>query len=406
MIKKYYSWMAAGLYGNPSKDFFVVGVTWTNGKTTTSQLIHAIFNKLIGKTLVVTTEWVYIGNEKISMKKKMTSYDPYTLQKLFATAKENWCKIAVIEVSSHGIHQYRFQGVEFDMAVLTNIAEEHLDYHWSLDEYAKTKKQLFQWVLHNKKNNKLAVFPKDDKFGREWNDDMTFDRSETFGMGSASLQADNLQLSATGTSFDLHYLGKVIPVTTKLLGWYNVLNVLAAMSASQLISLRLEDVISVIREFEAPSWRMQSHTSNGVHYFVDYAHNADGLQKALQFLHSIKWNGRLLLMFGLPGERGDVQMPLWGEYADRYADFIVLTEDDSGEDNRLEIMNKILQWLQRKEGDNFYIIPERSLAMDFIVKEAKEGDLVLFAGQWHQKKLYSHYGVRKRNDMEELHKRL
>lgn len=395
--------IAANLYGNPSKDFFVIGVTWSNWKTTTSLLLHSIFNKLVGKTLVITTEWIYVWDEKMNIWKKMTSYDPYTLQKILATAKADWCKIAIIEVSSHGLDQSRFEWVEFDVGVLTNLVEEHLDYHGTMENYANTKKKLFSGIMANSKNNKLAVFPKDDKYGRAWAEEFSFDRAMSFGVvSSATLKANNVSVSHEGTSFSVQYLGKEYSASLKLLWEYNVYNVIAALSVAVLVGIDLEKAIEVVGEFSGVTGRLQQYKYNDVLYYVDYCHNADGLKNALQFLHKIKGNWRVLTMFGLAWNRDIGQRALAWQYVQEYSDVFVLTEDDSDTDNRFDIMSGIMEWISEKEWDNFFIIPERSLAMKFMTDIAKPWDTVLIAGKWHETKLYGYYGIKKWNDMEEL----
>jgi UDP-N-acetylmuramoyl-L-alanyl-D-glutamate--2,6-diaminopimelate ligase len=155
-------------------------VTGTDGKTTTSTLIHKIMNDHVGKTLLISTAAIKIGDQEIFNEKKMTSLDVYDLQATLTTARDNGCKIAVIEVSSHGLDQYRFEGVDFDMGVLTNITPEHLDYHGTFANYVAAKKKLFQYVLNNPKKNKMAVLPKDDETGRKWFDTLSFDKAINF----------------------------------------------------------------------------------------------------------------------------------------------------------------------------------------------------------------------------------
>ena len=161
----------------------------------------------------------------------MTSLDVFDLQSVLATAKDSGCKIAVLEASSHGLNQYRFEGVEFDFAVLTNITHDHLDFHGTFERYAKAKERLFRYVLTNKKQSKYAAFPADDKIGRQRFEEMPFDKKLSYSIvASSSLKADNIKISSTGTSFSFTYLGKSYDVQTKLVGEFNVYNILAALS--------------------------------------------------------------------------------------------------------------------------------------------------------------------------------
>ena len=155
VFKKVQANIANSLYGNPSDGFFIIGVTGTNGKTTTVNLIHKILNDHVAPTVAVSTADLRIGGKKITNTKKMTSLDVFDLQSLLSTAKNNGCKIAVLETSSQGLDQQRFAGVDFDVAVLTNITHDHLDYHGSMEAYAESKKLLFKNVLSNTKQNKF-----------------------------------------------------------------------------------------------------------------------------------------------------------------------------------------------------------------------------------------------------------
>lgn len=229
--KKTSGQVANVLYGYPSKDFFVIGITGTNGKTTTANLIHKIVNEHIAKTVMISTANIKIGNQDLVNTKKMTSLDVFDLQSVLATAKDEGCKIAILEASSHGLSQYRFEGIAFDFAVLTNITHDHLDFHGTFARYAKAKERLFTYVLTNKKQDKYAAFPADDKIGRQRFEDMPFDKKLSYSINaSSSLKAENIKISAIGTTFSFNYLGKSHNITTKLVGEFNVYNILAALS--------------------------------------------------------------------------------------------------------------------------------------------------------------------------------
>lgn len=193
--------------GNPSQGMFIIGVTGTDGKTTTCNLIHKIINDNLGKAILISTANIKIGNEEKFNHYKMTSLEPAHLQAILAEAKQLGCKYAVLEVASHGIAQNRFAGVDFNMAVLTNITSEHLDYHKTFESYANTKKKLFLGVLKNKKPVKYAVFPKDDESGRQWEEQMNFDNSLTYSIASSSsIKGENIRLADDGTDFTVSYL--------------------------------------------------------------------------------------------------------------------------------------------------------------------------------------------------------
>lgn len=211
---------------------FVIGITGTNGKTTTSFLIHHIFNSLLGKTFLLGTNEIKYGTENHINTTKMTSPDVLEVYKYLALAKSKGCQIAVLETASHGLEQQRFYGINFDMALLTNITPEHLDYHKTMENYAKTKKKLFTNVINSPKANKMAVLPKDDKIGRERIDELAIEKTLSFGIASnATLRAQNIHYNLDTTNFDLNYMGSITSLSINLVGMHNVYNVLCALCA-------------------------------------------------------------------------------------------------------------------------------------------------------------------------------
>lgn len=396
------------MYGYPSKTFFVIGVTGTNGKTTTVNLIHKILNDHIAKTVMVSTANIKIGKQELVNKKKMTSLDVFDLQAILATAKDSGCKIAVLEASSHGLNQYRFEWVEFDFAVLTNITHDHLDFHGTMERYTKAKERLFTYVLENKKQNKYAAFPADDKIGRKRYEDMPFDKKLSYSVvASSSLKADNVKISPSGTTFSFTYLWKSYDVKTKLVGEFNVYNILAALSVVLQIGVNIQQVIETIAQFETVTWRMDQIEKNGTHYFVDFAHTPDALEKTLEYLSKIKWNGRLITLFWATWCRDKTKRPIMWEIADQYSDILIATDDDPDIENRLEILEQLTMNVKNKTlGKNLFTIPERTLAIKFACEIAREGDVVMFAGKGHETIQLTNFGKRKWSDKEEIKKNL
>ncbi|MCF7834958.1 UDP-N-acetylmuramoyl-L-alanyl-D-glutamate--2,6-diaminopimelate ligase [Candidatus Gracilibacteria bacterium] len=397
--------IANTFYGYPSKDFFVIGVTGTNGKTTTVNLIHKMLNDKVGPTVMVSTAVIKIGDKEIINEKKMTSLDIFDLQSILSTAKSKGCKIAVLEVSSHGMDQYRFEGVDFDFAILTNLTHDHLDYHGNFNNYINAKKKLFKYVLRNNKSNKYAVFPADDKIGRTWSDDMAFDKKITFGVNnSAILRAENIVEEIDSTSFDIIYLGKKFHMKTFLPGTYNVYNILSALSVAVHIGLDMEQAVASLSGFKGVSGRMEAVKLNGVNYFIDFAHSPDALDKTLAFLNTIKKDKKLIVVFGAPGNRDKLKRPDMGSIAYSYADVLIATDDDPDTENRIQILNQLTEKIRDLNTPNkeLYIIPERELAIKFATEQAKEGDFVMFAGKGHETVQLTNFGRKKWNDKDIL----
>lgn len=402
-IKKSYAQIANMLSGFPSKDFVVIWVTGTDWKTTTSNILHKIINDNLGKTLMISTAYIKLWDQKIFNKTKMTSLDVFDLQWYLSTAKDNWCQYAVLEVSSHALDQYRFEGVEFDGAILTNITPEHLDYHGTLENYAKTKRKLFEYVATNSKNNKRAALPKDDEFGRKRADEIWFDKMLSFSINSSSmLRAVDIQLSLEKTVFTLQYLGKEFQITTGLLWEHNVYNILAATAMGILMGIDITKIIASIQSFEGVSGRLEYIDIKGVHIFVDFAHTPNALESTLKFFKAANKSGKLITVFWAPGKRDKFKRPLMGEIADRYSDVMIVTDDDADTENRLDIISQIVQNIKRKEGDNYFIIPERKFALTLALDIAKPWDFIVLAGKGHEKIQLTNFGKRERNDKEQI----
>lgn len=396
--------IANALYGHPSKDFFVIGVTGTNGKTTTVNLIHQILNDNVAKCVAVSTANILVWDQVVPNKKKMTSLDIFDLQSTLAMAKDSWCKIAVLETSSHGLDQYRFEGVEFDFGVLTNITLDHLDYHGDMDSYIQAKKKLFDYVIKNTKKNKYASFPMDDKVGRQWFDEMPFDKKIGRSItGSSSLKAEKINEKTDWTDFTVSYLGKDYPVASRLLWSFNVYNILAALSVAVQIGVSMEAAITSVQKVVGVTWRMERIEKDGIHCFVDFAHSPDALEKTLQYLSSIKWANKLITVFWAPGLRDKSKRPIMWSVVDEFSDIIIATDDDPDTENRFTILDELTKDIKKKTfGKDFFIIPERKLAIKFALKKAQAGDVVMFAWKGHETVQLTNLGKRKWSDMEEI----
>ena len=390
---------------NPSKDFFIIWVTWTNGKTTTVNLLHKLCNELLAPTVMISTACIKIWDVTQLNDKKMTSLDAYQLQAILADAKNKWCRIAILEASSQWLDQSRFEWITFDYAVLTNITRDHLDYHKNMDNYAEAKKKLFRYVLDNKKEVKYATFPADDKIWRDRYEEMPFDKKITFSLQKTStLKAENIIESDESTEFDIFYLGTKYHTTCKLLWEYNVYNYLAALSVWIQIWLDINSCIQCLSEFEWVSGRMEKIEDKDITYFVDFAHDPDALEKTLTYLYKLKKDHKLILVFGAPWNRDKLKRPeMWSIWW-HFADIVIATDDDPDTENRLKILRQLTEkidykWNTKKE---LYIIPERELAIKFATQLAQPWDIVMLAWKWHEPIQRTNFGTRKRNDKDEL----
>ncbi len=407
IYKKWTAKVANFLYGTPSKNFFIIGATGTNGKTTTVNILHKILNDNVAPTLAISTALIKIGNEELKNEKKMTSLDTFDLQQILATGKERNCKLAILETSSQWLDQSRFEGVKFDFAVLTNITMDHLDYHGDMEHYAEAKKKLFKYVLKNGRDIKYAAMNVDDKYGHQRFNEMAFDKKVSFSLANSSiLKATQIEETLEWTFFKFSYLGQTFSATTQLIGSYNIANILAALAVSCEIWLEIPLAIKSIENFQGIPGRMEAiYTEDKIKCFVDFAHTPDGLEKTLSFVAKHKGEGKLIVVCWAPGNRDKEKRPLMGDIALQYGDFVVFTDDDPDTENRLKILNDMSQNIhmsfisQQKE---LFIIPERQYAIKLAIDAAKPGDIILLAGKWHENIQLTNFWKRPRSDKEKL----
>jgi UDP-N-acetylmuramoyl-L-alanyl-D-glutamate--2,6-diaminopimelate ligase len=382
---------------------FVIWVTGTDGKTTTCNLIHHLIQTNLGNCVMVSTANIKFGDQTNFNDTKMTSLNVYDLNKLLAQAKNQGFNYAVIETSSHGLSQSRFEGISFSCGVLTNITPEHLDFHDNMEDYADTKKKLFINVLKNNLTNKLAVLPKDDEYGRKWLTEMIFDKQMDYGINlSSTLKAENIVEKLDHTTCEIRYLGKNYPLTLQLPAKFNVYNALAAISTGILVEIDMEKIIKSLEEFLPVDGRVNILNHKDIHYIVDFAHTPAALKSLLEYTKTTKWNGRVITLFGAPGLRDVYKRSEMGKIVDQLSDIVIVTEDDSQTESTYSIISQINEWITRKEGDNYFIQPTREYALKLALSLAQKNDIVILAGKGHEKFLLTNYGKTPRNDMDKL----
>ncbi len=352
---------------------------------------------------MVSTANIKVGNQSTFNDSKMTSLNVFDLNKLLSQAKSQGINYAVIEVSSHGLSQSRFEGISFSLGVLTNITAEHLDYHESLEDYANTKKQLFLNVVKNNLPNKFGVLPKDDEHGRKWLSEIIFDKQLDYGINiSSTLKADSIVEHLDSTEFDMKYLWQSHHVTLKLPAKFNVYNALAATAVGLLVGIPLEKVISSLQWFMPVDWRVNLLENKGIHYIVDFAHTPAALNSLLEYAQITKNKGKVITLFGAPWLRDTYKRAEMGKVVWQLSDVVIVTEDDSQSEDTNKIIADIIKWVDRQEGNNFFIQPVREHALRLAIDLAKSGDIVICAGKWHERYLLTNYGKIERNDMNKL----
>lgn len=373
--------VAAQFYGYPTESFHLIGITGTNGKTTTSHLIEQILRANGETTGLIGTMYMKIGDETIETKN--TTPESLTLQKTFSKMKRAHVTSAVMEVSSHALQEGRTNGTAFNVAVFTNLTQDHLDFHKTMEEYRTAKGLLFARlgnVVHADKPA-FAVLNADDTASTVYKS-MTAAHVVTYGIDNKSdIKAENIRLTSEGTAFTIHYPGGTVDVQSKLAGRFNVYNMLAAFAAGfvsevqpETIQKALENVAGIAGRFELVP------NSQNMSVIVDYAHTPDSLVNVLQTVRPLT-KGRVIAIAGCGGDRDKTKRPLMAQAACRYADEAIFTSDNPrGEDPKA-----ILADMEAGvPNERYTVIEDRKEAIFKAIETAQPGDAVVIAGKGHE----------------------
>lgn len=376
--------MAALYYRFPANKMIVVGVTGTKGKTSTVNLIAQMLTVAGKKVGMTSTVRFQIGDKQWSNVEKMTTSGPFALQKLLRQMRDAGCTHLVLEVSSHAMIQARVWGINFDIGVFTNIANEHLEYHGSFEEYLRAKGLFFKHISKSKnKPNvpKVAILNQDDP-NFAYFDQFQMDRKLTFGLNKGTLHASDISLNPSGSSFTMHMPNSQVDLSIKLPGEASVYNVLGAAAVAITLGVSVDMIKKAVEMVKPIPGRFEA-MDLGQPYtvIVDYAHEELSLEKLLELYRRIT-KGKLILMFGATGGGRDAaKRPRMGALAEKYADYIILTDDDPYQEDEWKIVNMIKEGIKRKEGDNLWLVPDRKEAIRLALTVAKEGDAVILAGK-------------------------
>ena len=367
---------ASLFYREPSKRMAVIGVTGTNGKTTVTYLIRDMFGKSgrrIG--LVGTIEYDVVSR---SLEAKTTTPDAISLQADLSEMLEAGATGAVMEVSSHALAQGRVEEVEFAAGVFTNLGRDHLDYHGTMESYREAKGELFRMLGADA----VAVLNAEDE-ASEIFAGITEAKICSYGIERGELTARIRNLGLAGSEYELLWEGKRHPVESVLVGKWNVKNVLAASRTALALGLGMGEVLEAIESFAGVAGRLERvEGAAGFHVFVDYAHTPDALEAVLPSVKHLVKDGRLLLVFGCGGDRDRGKRPVMGAVAERWADAIWLTADNSRSEDTRAIIREIETGIRRRS--IYKVEGDRATAIDAAIKAARDGDTVIIAGKGHE----------------------
>jgi UDP-N-acetylmuramoyl-L-alanyl-D-glutamate--2,6-diaminopimelate ligase len=370
--------LAYALSGNPAKGMYVIGVTGTKGKTTTSTLIATALEASGRQVCLLSTAQVWMAGEKSENQSKMTMDSPFKLWRTIKKAKKMGVTHLVLETSSHGIYYFRNLGIKYDIVTLTNISQDHLDLHGSMDHYVKTKSRLFK-----KEHGKICVLPRDcdyfDIFSEQAEKDaITYSMKQPASYQTRSLKTDWEGIDIVIKSNTPPEEGRII---SRLVGVFNAENILAAYATLRTMGIETAAIQEGWKNFTGVPGRMEPVPNTlGITILVDYAHTETSLRSVLETLKNN--NQRMIVVFGATGDRDTTKRPKMGAVVHELADIIVLTDDDTYTEPSGRIIDMVKKWIPRETGDTFQIIPDRKEAIHWALRKAQKWDIVLIAGKW------------------------
>jgi len=355
-------------FGFPSKKLIIIGVTGTDGKTTTVSLIYHILKQSGLNVSMISTVGAIINGRNYDIGFHVTTPSPWGLQKLInrvSQDSDSQKKYLILEVTSHAIDQYRIWGINFNAAVLTNVTNEHLDYHKNYMSYLKTKVKLL-------KMTKINAINKDDrsyKYILGLVSNISGHRLITYGMSKAAdVSPDNF------------------PVKTKIEGVFNQYNILAAVSIVRTLGLNNEDIKKALESYVLPAGREEIVYKNNFSVMIDFAHTPNGLTSILSTIRP-KIKGRIIHVFGCAGERDKGKRPEMGKISSEYSDVIIFTAEDPRSESVERIINEIESGINISQKIEIHKLVNRQEAINTAVKMAKKGDFVLITGKGHEKSM-------------------
>ena len=373
--------LVSARYGNPSKHLRVIAVTGTNGKTTTSCYINEILKEAHFTTAMFTTAVIEVAGKRKLNDLNATVASTARMQRFFRDAKRANVDYVVLEVTSHALDQHKLDGVPIEAAVMTNLTQDHLDYHKTMEEYAAAKGKLFQ--LHPR----FIVLNRDDEWYDYFNQFVASEQKMTYGRSvEAEAKITHVKLYRKGTEADVVLDHQThLELASNLPGEFNVMNMTAATTLAYLLGVKLEDIQEGVANVEAVPGRFERAVEGlGYDVIVDYAHTPDALEKLLAAARGIT-KQRVILVFGACGDRDQGKRPIMGEIAARGADRIFLTDEESYNEDPEQIRQMLMEGIERGRGDaKTTEIADRRQAIERALGCAKKGDMVLITGMGHE----------------------
>ncbi len=368
--------LGRNFYGDPASEMCLIGITGTNGKTSSTLLLKHVLERTLGaKVGLIGTMANMVGDEIIPTER--TTPESFDLQGLCARMREAGCSHVVMEVSSHAIALDRVGGVRFDAAAFTNLTEDHLDFHKTMEHYAMTKAELFRRCAH-------GVVNADDSYASQMLEAAVCRCLTTSVLGKGDLNAKNLELLANGITFTAELSGREVPVRLGIPGKFTVYNAMTVLGLAVELGIDLADAAKALADAPGVKGRVEVVPTPGTDYtvLIDYAHTPDGLENVLSAVKGF-CKGRVIAVFGCGGDRDPIKRPIMGRIGAQLADLAILTSDNPRTEDPEAILRDIIPGA-RETGKHFEVVTDRRKAIRYAMDLAQKDDIIVLAGKGHE----------------------
>lgn len=359
-------------YYSEIKEMNLIGVTGTNGKTTTCFLIYQMLKKLGKNPAYIGTIGFYYQDTKKELNN--TTPDTDLLYEMLLEAKNAGCDTVVMEVSSHALDKNRIYGLSFDEVGFTNLTQDHLDYHETMGNYCEAKKKLFTLT----RNNKIAVINSDDDYAKNFI--LPENENITLSIDNGNVIITNMDFSHTNTKIKFTYEDKEYTTSINMVGRYNIYNFLTAVFLVYKLGFSLEEILNITDTLNAPAGRMESIAYKTNNIFIDYAHTPDAVINVLKSAEEYK-KGKVITIIGCGGDRDRKKRPIMGRAAEENSDYVIFTNDNPRTEDEQQIMNDIIKGINKS---NHEIIFDRKEAIKKGISLLKENDILMILGKGHE----------------------
>ena len=368
--------LGCNYFGHPAKSMTMIGVTGTNGKTSVTLLLKQVLEKVLGaKVGLIGTMANMVGQEMIPTER--TTPESFDLQALFGRMRDAGCTHVVMEVSSHAVTLERIGGTHFDIAAFTNLTEDHLDFHKTMDAYCDAKAELFCRC-------DKAVINADDSYAPRMVAAATCPVLTTSAANAGNLMATDLELLAEGIHFTAVCGEEAVPVQLPIPGKFTVYNALTVLGIAKELGISLADCAEALKTVEGVKGRIEVVPTPDTPYsvLIDYAHTPDGLENVLSSVREF-CKGRLISVFGCGGDRDPIKRPIMGEIGVKLSDFAIISSDNPRTEDPMAIIEDIVKGVDPSMGE-YIVVPERRSAIRYAMDIAKKDDIIILAGKGHE----------------------